>query len=140
MLRIYPQEARGALGAQINPEDLSDEEKELVAKIESLLDLEKVYQEPNYARSDLARECGVSEMVISKVINVHFQKSFPQIMNERRIEDAKRLLVETEAAVKTVAEEVGFNSLPSFNRVFKVMVSESPGQYRKKHKYRPKMA
>ena len=119
LLRMFPAGTRvSATTVQAEQEAMSDEEKALARKIEDLLNLDKVYQEPTYSRSDLARECDASETVISKVINVHFQKSFPQIMNERRIEDAKRLLVETEAAVKTVADEVGFNSLPSFNRVF----------------------
>jgi AraC-like DNA-binding protein len=130
LLRIFPPEGK-ASSSQAAPESLTTEERALAIKIEKLLDLDKVYQEPTYARSDLARECDASEMLISRVINVHFQKSFPQIMNERRIEDAKRLLSETDAAVKVVSEEVGFNSLPSFNRVFKDLTGESPGQYRK---------
>jgi AraC-like DNA-binding protein len=130
LLRIFPPETK-TQAAQMTAESLSAEERALAMKIEKLLDLDKVYQEPTYARSDLARECDASEMLISRVINVHFQKSFPQIMNERRIEDAKRLLSETDAAVKVVSEEVGFNSLPSFNRVFKDLTGESPGQYRK---------
>ena len=52
-------------------------------------------------------------------------------MNERRVDDAKRLLVETDAAIKTIAEEVGFNSLPSFNRVFKDLTGYAPSIYRK---------
>lgn len=137
LLRLFPQDtSRSTSSSQASAEDLSAEEKALARKIEDLLDLQKVYHEPTYARSDLARECEASEVLVSRVINVHFKKSFPQIMNERRIEDAKRLLVETEAAVKTVGAEVGFNSLPSFNRVFKEVTGESPGQYRKRHKIR----
>ena len=83
-------------------------------------------------RADLARECETSETMISRVINAHFQKSFPQLMNERRIEDAKQLLRETDATIQAIAKDVGFNSLPSFNRVFKELVSQAPSQYRKK--------
>jgi AraC-like DNA-binding protein len=93
--------------------------------------MEKVYQEPTYSRADLARECSAPESTVSRVINVHFGKSFPQLMNERRIADAKRLLQQTDAPVAKIASEVGFNSLPSFNRVFKDMTGDSPSSFRK---------
>jgi len=128
LFRIYPQ------AVSISPakaDDLSEDEKTIAGKIESLLTLEKVYQEPTYSRTDLARECETSETVISKVINVHFNKSFPQLINEYRVQDAKQLLAETKANIKIVAEEVGFNSLPSFNRVFKEIEGVTPSAYRK---------
>ena len=134
LLRMFPPSKSSANSNTNSEEDLSRDEQFLAKKIEKLLNLDKVYQEPTYSRSDLARECDASEMVVSKVINTYFNKSFPQIMNERRVDDAKRLLVETDAAIKTIAEEVGFNSLPSFNRVFKDMAGVSPGEYRKKTK------
>ncbi|MCB9982090.1 MAG: helix-turn-helix transcriptional regulator [Rhodospirillales bacterium] len=132
LLRIIPRAQTGASQASAAPESLSTEEQALAEKIEGLLQYEKVYQEPTYSRADLARECETSETLVSKVINVHFQKSFPQLMNEYRIEDAKRLLRETNATIQTIARDVGFNSLPSFNRVFKDLTSQPPSQYRKK--------
>lgn len=130
LFRIYPQAVR--LTIRSEKEDfLSDEELETAFKIERLIDLEKIYQEPSYSRSDLAKELNVSEAVLSKIINLHFDKSFPQLLNENRVEDAKRLLRETYAPVKTVAEESGFNSIASFNRVFKEIEGVSPSSYRK---------
>ncbi len=111
--------------------EFTEEEKEVSRKIEGLLRMEKIYHEPTYSRSDLARELSVPEATVSKVINTHFKKSFPQLLNEYRVEDSKRLLLETEASIKIVSEEVGFNSLPSFNRVFKDIVGQSPSSYRK---------
>jgi AraC-like DNA-binding protein len=99
-------------------------------KIEDLLRYDKVYQEPTYSRSDLARELEISETLISRVINIYFQKSFPQLLNECRVEDAKRLLRQTKASIRVVQEEVGFNSLASFNRVFKETTGLSPSVYR----------
>ena len=110
---------------------LNEAERELAQKIESLLKFEKIYHEATYSRSDLAQELCVPESVVSRVVNLHFKKSFPQILNERRVEDAKILLLDTNASIKTVADEVGFNSLPSFNRVFKDIVGQSPSDYRK---------
>jgi AraC-like DNA-binding protein len=128
LLRIFP--APGKTSA-VSESALDEKERILATRIESLLDLEKVYQEPTYSRMDLARECEAPEAAISKVINLHFGKSFPQLINERRIDDAKRLLRETSAPIAQIASEVGFNSLPSFNRVFKEFENQSPSSYRK---------
>lgn len=133
LFRIYPQAVKLSTGRS-GDDSLSAEEKKLAARVETLLKLDKVYHEATYSRADLARECGASEAVISRIINIHFNKSFPQLINEHRVEDAKQLLRETDATVKTVASEVGFNSLPSFNRVFKEMSGHSPSEYRKLNK------
>ncbi|HOO81531.1 MAG TPA: helix-turn-helix transcriptional regulator [Alphaproteobacteria bacterium] len=132
LLRIIPRNQGPAAQTGASAENLSEEERDLAEKIEGLLKFEKVYQEPTYSRADLARECETSETIISRVINAHFQKSFPQLMNERRIEDAKQLLRETDATIQAIAKDVGFNSLPSFNRVFKELANQAPSQYRKK--------
>ena len=130
LLRIFPQGSKSS-AQSVNIEELSEAELVLAQKVEHLLEVEKVYHEPSYSRADLARECNTSETVISRIINVYFKKSFPQLMNEPRIEDAKQLLIETDANIQTIAQEVGFNSLPSFNRVFKDMTGQAPSVFRK---------
>ncbi len=132
LLRLFPKNTKTSLSTEEGREKLSKEELELAQTIENLLNLDKIYQEPTYSRADLARECKTSETHISKVINLYFGKSFPQLMNTFRLEDAKRLLVETDAPIQNIAQDVGFNSLPSFNRVFKDSTDLSPSQYRKK--------
>ncbi|MGH1376480.1 MAG: helix-turn-helix domain-containing protein [Alphaproteobacteria bacterium] len=130
LFRIYPSALSQAQGR--GKGDVLDEgEVLLIKKIDDLLALDKIYHEATYSRSDLAQELGVPEATISRVINLHYSKSFPQLLNELRIEDAKHLLLDTDENIKIVAEEVGFNSLPSFNRVFKDIVGQSPSLYRK---------
>jgi AraC-like DNA-binding protein len=129
VFRIFPQAVRIRPG-QGQDTPLSAQELEIALKIEKLINLEKVYQEAAYARADLARECNVSEAQLSKIINAYFKKSFPQLINENRVEDAKALLAETEAPVHVIAAETGFNALASFNRVFKEVVGVSPSDYR----------
>lgn len=130
MFRIYPQAVRLVEGAG-KGDILSNKEIEIALKIEKLMEVDKVYHEVGYSRTDLARELGESETVISRIINLHFGKSFPQMVSERRVADAKRLLAQTDASINVVATEVGFNSLASFNRVFKDLAGEAPSTYRK---------
>lgn len=130
LFRIYPQAVlliqRGAKRA----EAAGTLDEDLLSRIRDLIEVQKLYQEPSCNRTTLARELNVPEGTLSRVINARFGKSVPQLLNERRVDDAKRLLVETDAAVKIIAEEVGFSSLASFNRVFKDITGESPSAFR----------
>lgn len=126
LFRIYPQ----AVPFRARAEELTDKDKETVEKIRNLIDLQKVYHEPAYNRSDLARELNLSEGAVSRVVNIAYGRTLPQLINERRVEDAKRLLAETDATIRVVAEEVGFNSLASFNRVFKEIAGCNPSDFR----------
>ena len=132
LLRIYPQSVKVLKVVETNRDVFSHEEKELVEKLEDLIDLQKVYQEPAYSRADLARELKTSEATVSRLVNVHFGKTVPQLLNERRVRDAERLLAQTGVPVAVIAEQVGFNSLASFNRSFKEITGHSPSDSRQK--------
>ena len=92
--------------------------------------LDKVYQEATYSRKDLAQELGVAEHQLSKVINTGFEMSFSDLINRHRVDEAKYLLRTTEEPVSSIAFDVGFNSLASFNRVFRKVADQTPTEYR----------
>lgn len=127
LFRIYPQVLKVTPKIQ---SEFNEEEIIFAKKLEDLILLQKVYQEPGYSRGDLARELGVSEAVVTRLVNAHFGKSVPQLLNEKRIGEAKILLMQTAAPVTVISGQVGFNSVPSFNRVFKEMTGVSPTEYR----------
>jgi len=133
LFRIYPNPILAEhekVRKQRDISDLNAGEKDLAEKIVALMELDKLYHEQNFSRSDLARELDCSEAVLSKVLNTAFDRTFPKFVNEYRVDDAKRMLESPEIAINTVAFEVGFNSLPSFNRVFKEITGQSPSEYR----------
>ena len=131
IFRLFPQttplKPRHSNG---NADFLSDSDVKLALKIEDLLHVEKVYQEPSYKRSDLAQELKISEAHLSKIVNNYFEKSVPQLLNTYRVADAKYLLKETQADIATISEEAGFNSIATFNRVFKDLSSVTPSHFR----------
>lgn len=131
LFRIYPQAIR--LIERTNQRqmtNLSAEDREIAGKIENLMKLDKVYHEPAYNRVNLAQELGVSETTVSKIINQHFGKTLPQLFSEYRVADARQLLRETDMPIRKIGEDVGFNSIATFNRVFRDIEGQSPGQYR----------
>lgn len=112
------------------PVELTVEERALADRIRDLMTLDKLYQEPKFSRADLAREVNVSENVLSRVINVAFTMSFRQLLNEHRIKEAKGLLSGSDLQMIQIAFDAGFNSLASFNRVFKEMTGQTPTAFR----------
>ncbi len=112
-------------------ETLSPSDIKFALKIEDLLNLEKVYQEASYGRPDLAKELGLSESNLSRIVKLYFDKGVPQLLNECRIREAKDLLLQTDIDITTLAGEAGFNSIATFNRVFKDLEGVSPTEFRK---------
>jgi AraC-like DNA-binding protein len=109
----------------------SGKEKELVGRLTELLEVRKLYTDPECNRALIARELGINENYASQLINRHYKRSITELLNDHRVEEAKRLLKETEEPITEVAFSAGFNSLPSFNRIFKEATSLSPRDFRK---------
>lgn len=131
LFRIYPQAIpmirRSADPAQ---SPIKEEDHRVLEKLKTLLEQDKIYQEATYGRAELARELQVGEAYLSRIVNLHYNKTIPQLLNDLRVGDAQRLLKETDVSIQTVFEESGFNSITTFNRVFKELTGESPKEYR----------
>lgn len=57
-------------------------------------------------------------------------------INDLRIGYSCKLLIETELTIDHIALQSGFNSTTFYNRKFKSTMLYTPGEYRKKHKYK----
>lgn len=129
LFRIYPQAFK-----TVEKKDASapvrSEDQSLLDRLNALLEIEKVYQDPVIGRAELARELKIGEATLSRLVNAHYNKTIPQILNELRVKDAQKLLKETDASIQNIFEESGFNSITTFNRVFKELSGDSPKEYR----------
>mgnify|MGYP006266187007 CR=1 FL=1 len=111
--------------------NLTAEEQQLLKRIDELMSLDKLYQEPGFSRKQLADELGIPEHRLSRVINIGLGQSFTDLINHHRVTEAKQLLRDTTQPVSQIAFDVGFNSLASFNRVFKQVTDVSPTAFRR---------
>lgn len=68
---------------------------------------------------------------LSRFIKQRTGKNFSQILTERRIEEAKKLLRSTNLRISQISECVGYPNVKYFVRVFHGQVSMSPADYRK---------
>lgn len=121
-----------ALSPQVVVAPKHDEEadKALLARLLALLDNEHIYREMRLNRAGLAKRLEVGENFLSRVMNQYLSQSFNELINSRRIEEAKTRLLTEDTPIGVIAAEVGFNSTASFNRVFRATTGCSPSQYR----------
>ncbi len=111
---------------------INDQDEKLWQRIESLVKEQKLYREMAFSREKLANSVAAGEHQVSKVINRLSGKNFNRYVNAYRVTEAKERLSREETAITVIAFEVGFNSIASFNRVFKEETGVSPTDYREK--------
>lgn len=96
----------------------------------------KVYIEKHYDQelslSDLAQQVFVSPYHLAHVFKEEVGMSPIQYLIKCRIDEAKRLLVETGQSVRDIALKVGYPNANYFNLLFSKMTGHSPGKYRKR--------
>ncbi len=67
----------------------------------------------------------------SRIFKQSFGSTFKEYLTQVRIEEAKRLLANTEYSLLDIAVAVGFDNQSYFTSVFKKYTGITPGQYRK---------
>ncbi|MEO7319183.1 MAG: helix-turn-helix domain-containing protein [Chthoniobacteraceae bacterium] len=79
---------------------------------------------------DAARAANMSTFYFCKQFKKGTGLNFIEYLSRVRVEAAQKLLLNQNARVSEVAFEVGFQSITHFNRVFKVLLGQSPTEYR----------
>lgn len=104
--------------------------KRIAAKLTAALDDDRLYADSDLSLRRLSDVTGVTKNHISETLSQHLGMNFFDFVNTRRIEDAKRLLAETDDTVLSIAYDVGFNSRSTFNAAFKKHVGTTPRAFR----------
>jgi AraC-like DNA-binding protein len=102
--------------------------------LKSLMEVDKVYLNPELNLSDLAEKANISRAQLSEIINAGFQKNFNDFINMYRVNAFKKMIKEDkhkQLSLLGIAQECGFNSKATFNRVFKKLTNSSPSEYLK---------
>ncbi len=93
------------------------------------------YIERNYPQQitlkDISQAVGFSEYYFSRLFKEYTGQSFLSYLNTYRVKQAAKLLKSTERPVLEIALDTGFNSLTTFNRIFRKIKGCSPSYYRK---------
>lgn len=107
---------------------------ELKEKIIQIVCIRKKYRDKKFTAKRLADELKTNTRYISAVVNLCFDKNYTSFVNGFRIEEAKTILEDPQAAeltMKDVSDMVGFANRQSFYASFYRMTGMSPCEYRK---------
>lgn len=110
----------------------------IILRIKMLMDIDKLYQEAELTLHQLGTILQVPAYLVSQALNEGMNKNFYDLVNGYRVEEAKRLLLDTKSVnytVLSVGFEAGFNSKTTFNTVFKKFTGLTPSEYRNKYRH-----
>ncbi|WP_231637483.1 helix-turn-helix domain-containing protein [Paenibacillus sp. FJAT-27812] len=92
--------------------------------------IEEEYVNPNMSLEYLSEKFNMNAKYVSKLFKETTGEKFIDFLIHIRLNEAKRLLLESRKSVQSIAEEVGYTNAISFTRIFKKVVGSSPGEYR----------
>lgn len=92
----------------------------------------------NFDNSELTLEeaadvLSMNKFYFTRFFKKHTGQSFHSYLTKTRVDFAKRYLIESQMPIIDVAFAVGFGSLQTFNRVFKMITGRTPSDWRKEN-------
>jgi len=94
--------------------------------------IRKHYMHP-VSLTELAQASHLSVSALERRFKKYLNKTPKQFLNEVRLENARRLLVESSLPIALVAGESGFNDPSYFSRQFYRLFAQLPSEFRKNH-------
>ena len=82
---------------------------------------------------EMARNAGMSASAFSRYFKRFTGRTVSDFVNEVRIGDTHRMLIETDRTISEVAFASGYESLSNFNRRFREISGISPREFRQRH-------
>lgn len=90
----------------------------------------KLFLDPDFSLELLAQRTGLSKHHISQIINAELHCNFFSLTNKYRIEEAKRVLKQSDyVKIEHLAYQLGYKSKSSFYNAFKKTTNLTPSQY-----------
>lgn len=111
-----------------------NELQEIKTKLLDVMTLNRPYLNPELSLNELAVMIEVKPHHLSRVINELLNKSFADFINEYRLDAAIIMLKDSKndhLKMAAIAYQSGFNSVPTFNTLFKKTQNSTPSAFRK---------
>lgn len=109
-----------------------DEASRYYDELKRMMVADNLFMNPTLKVDMLATRLSIPEKALSQLLNQYAGKNFNDFVNEYRLTEAKKRLVDdgySNFTIAGIALECGFNSLATFQRVFKQGTGVTPSQY-----------
>lgn len=127
VLVVEPEKEVGAYGKSGL---LSEQIETYWRAMETLMQRDKPYVDPNLSLDDLAERLNISRQHVSQVLNQRAEKNFYAYVNEYRVWEMLRLMKQKPGGrILEMAFQVGFQSKTTLNAYFRKVTGHSPTQY-----------
>jgi AraC-like DNA-binding protein len=103
-----------------------------LATLKHAMEIEKLYLDPELNLARVSEQTGIQPKAISSILNQYHQTSFSDFVNDYRVQEVKRRLLDPanqHLTISGIALESGFNSQATFQRAFKHATGVSPREY-----------
>jgi len=100
------------------------------------METDLLYLNPDLNLSMLAQKINIPQKTISTILNQYEKKGFSEFVNNYRVEAFKKKVTKANLSLLTiigVAQECGFSSQSTFQRIFKQTTGMSPSEYLKQY-------
>jgi AraC-like DNA-binding protein len=114
-----------------------DEADRIEKLLKNAIYQQKIFLEADISMEDVAVKLSVSKHHLSRVINERFGKTYMDLANEWRLEEARSRLANPKYkryTIAAIAMDSGFNSVSSFNTIFKRQFNITPSSFRNQYK------
>lgn len=113
---------------QLITNDLDNAQIDLIRQFNVLVDL---HYKTNKQVREYADMLNKSPKTLSNHFSLYNQKTPLQIIHERIVLEARRLLMYTDFSAKEIAFQLGFDDVSAFGKMFKKVTSTSPIDFKK---------
>lgn len=128
VIKIIEQNPEGSETKHIDSKIAAD----LILRLMELMVNEKIYLNPDVSQSLIAKKLNTNTAYLSNIINYQLSSNFSNYINQYRIEEAERMILNNQQDILTfegIAKNVGFNSKSAFNKAFKKFTGKTPSQF-----------
>jgi len=112
---------------------LTPEQKEKIRQILiNFIEKNRAYLNPDLNMNMLSESLKIPKHHLTEVLNMVIGKNFFRFVNEYRVEEVKRRLVQPgqNYSIEAIGYDCGFSSKSSFYTVFKQITGKTPAQYK----------
>lgn len=113
----------------MHDQDVKSDKKQQMAK--QIMDYICENYTQDISLDELSEKFMISKTYINNLLKNFYHKSFLEILQDYRLKEAKRMILENHYKISEIAEKVGYHDISYFIRVFKKKYGVTPNNYGK---------